>query len=56
MVPGLGENLSSLWRYKTGGGIKRVPTSLRLHTTSSGKRLLKVSECFCVLIRVVSLL
>ena len=52
VVPGLGGNLSSLVAVL----YKRVPTSLRLHTTSSGKRLLKVSECFCVLIRVVSLL
>ena len=49
MVPGLGENLTSLWRYKMGVDIAET-------SASSGKRLLKVSECFCVLIRVVSLL
>ena len=50
MVPGLGENVSSLWRYKMGADITETSHY------RSGKRLLKVSECFCVLIRVVSLL
>ena len=51
MAPGLGENLSSLWRYKTGADIAETS---HYQQYTSGKRLLKVSECFCVLIRVVS--
>ena len=50
MVPGLGENLRFLWWYKMGADIAETSHY------QQWQEAVKVSESFCVFIRVVSLL
>ena len=50
MLPGLGGKFSSLWLYLAGADIAQSSHY------QQWQGLLKVSECFCVLIRVLSLL